>query len=51
MREEAFLGPLRATQVVFEGQKGEERGQFLAIWVEKGRVTMKIIPFGGLKQF
>ena len=46
---EGPFGPFWATQVVFEGQKRERKEAFWAIWVEKGRVTMKIIPFGGLK--
>ena len=51
MKGKALFRPFWATQVVFEGQKRERKGAFWAIWVEKGRVTMKRIPFGGLKLY
>ena len=37
MSEEGFLGPFRAAQVVFEDQKGKERGHFgLSEWKKEG---------------
>gem|GEM_PF-3755064 len=49
MKGKALLGHFGPPKWYLRAKKGERKGAFWAIWVEKGRVTMKIIPFGGLK--